>query len=195
MEYDKTPIPYTPHLNPQNETIYLSPGEWMKIKKDEEFFYAERKGIDSIAFVLFSNNLTDTKRIGLINEFKNPIGKSIISAFGGSIDDEKFHADLRTLVKVEVLEESGFDVELDQIVFYGRCLVSSMMNEYCYLFGVTVNKEIQGERTTTNPLELRNEVVWIEIPETPSLEDWKAFMIITKRMISANAKLTVRPIK
>lgn len=186
-------IPHTELIN-SDETICTSPGDWIKIKKVNNFYYSERKGIDSVAFVFFATNLEDTKRIGLLKEYKHPVNKAIVGAFGGSIDDEKYHEDLRTLIQDEAMEEAGFKVELEQISYYGKFIVSTQMNQFCHLFGISVDKTLQGEKTTTNPEELSSEVVWVEIPDITELEDWKAFLIVTKRMISANTKLTVRPI-
>ena len=173
---------------------YESDGGWLTVKDHLGYKYSERLGIDSVAFVLFDRNTNGTKRIGLIKEIKPSINRMMISAFGGSIDKEIYKQDLRLLVQEEVKEESGFDVTLDDIKYYGKVLVSSQMNQFCYLFGVSVNKEEQGEKTTTNPAELNAEVLWFELPEIPNLEDWKAITIVAKRLVSSEAKITVRPI-
>ncbi len=191
---DNLKIPYKPNLFAEDEVLYSSPGDWMHMKRNNNYYYAERKGIDSVAFVLFDTNLDDTKRIGLLNEYKNPIHKNVLGAFGGSIDHTKYFEDLRILVQDEVLEEAGFKVELDQIKHYGEFVVCTHMNQVSYLFGVTVDKKLQQERTTTNPEELKSEVIWVDMPKVLELSDWKSFLIITKRMIAANAKITVKPI-
>jgi len=174
------------------ELLHTTP--YVNLKKIDGFYFAERKGVDSVAFVLFATNTNDEKRIGLIDEFKIPVNKSLVTAFGGSIDDEKYHNDLRTLVQEEVLEESGFTVKLEDIDYYGKMYVSTQMNQFCHLFGVTVDKNLQGLRTTTNPRELESVVTWITVPEVLQLEDWKALTIVTKRMASRKITLNIRPI-
>lgn len=183
-----------PHINEQIEHEVMYDNEWITVRKNQGYYYSERKGVDSVAFVLFGINIEEPNRIGLIKEKKYPINKEIIGAFGGSIDQEHFKDDLRILVKEEVMEESGFNVSLDDITFYGRVFVSTQMNQYCYLFGVSVNKLLQGTRTSDNPRELDSTVVWLTLPEILHLEDWKALNIVTKRMAAANSIITVKPI-
>lgn len=182
------------HYTNKDEILFKSENDWISIKKKGDHFYAERKGVDSIAFVLFDINLNDLKRIGVVKQLIPPFGEFMTTAFTGSVDKDYYKEDLRVLVQEEVLEESGFSVELQAIKFYGKFLVSTQMNQYCYLFGVTVDKNMQGEKTTTNPTELQAGVVWLELPEVIQLEDWKTILIVTKRMAAANSKITIRPL-
>lgn len=182
------------NINPEDEIEFETDSAWITVKNHLGYKYAERKGIDSVSFVLFDRNVNNIKRIGLVKEIKPSINRMMISAFGGSIDKEYYKDDLRVLVQEEVKEESGFDVELHDIKYYGKVLVSSQMNQFCYLFGVSVDKDTQEERTTTNPAELESEVLWFELPEVPQLEDWKAITIVAKRIASSDTKITIRPV-
>jgi hypothetical protein len=164
---------------------------WLKVKTSGGHIYSERKGIDSVAFVLIALNASDERRIGLIHEYKDAIGRFLVSAFGGSIDDEKYHNDLRALVKDEVIEESGFTVENKAIEYHGKVLVSTQSNQFCHLFSVEVDKLKQGERTTTNPAELKDSVTWVTMKDVKDLEDWKAQAIIMRRMMSRNGLVFV----
>ena len=65
----------------------------------------------------------DGPRFAAIHEFKDPIDEFRTTAFGGSIDNEKYHADLRSLVLDEVIEESGFSVKLEDLHYHGKVLV------------------------------------------------------------------------
>lgn len=159
---------------------------YLTIKKHNNYFFAERNGVDSVAFVLFAINTSDEKRIGMINEIKPSIGKFVTGAFGGSIDQDRYKEDLRILVQEEAMEEAGFDVKLDDISYYGKMIVSTQMNQYCHLFGITVDKFQQKLRTTTNPAELTASIAWLTLPEVLSLEDWKGILIVAKRMTSSN---------
>lgn len=185
------------NITPEDKVEYQTEGGWLTIKEHQPsgYKYAERKGVDSVAFVLFDRNTNDTKRIGVIKEIKPPINRMTVSAFGGSIDQEYYKDDLRVLVKEEVMEEAGFEVELEDIKFYGKVLVSTQMNQFCYLFSVSVDKNQIKERTTTNPAELLSELVWLELPEVAQLEDWKAIVIVAKRIASSDTKITIRPIE
>lgn len=175
-------IKHQPKLNPEDKIEYVS--EYITVKKNEGYYYAERKGVDSVAFVLFSIDPNDEKRIGIVKEFKSPVNEFVLTAFGGSIDDEKYHNDLRELVVEEALEEAGFTISVDQVDYYGKCFVSTQMNQYCHLFGVNVDKKLQGKKTTTNIRELDSVITWITLPELYELEDWKAITIVTKRLVS-----------
>lgn len=182
-------IQHSPEIKSEHELIFDNP--WLKVKKAGGFIYSERKGVDSVAFVLIAINASDERRIGLIHEWKDPLGRFLTSAFGGSIDDEKYHADLRTLVKDEVIEESGFDVALDAIGYHGKVMVSTQSNQFCHLFSVEVNKLLQGDKTTTNPTELMSAVSWVTMKDVKDLEDWKAQAIILRRMMDRNGLVFV----
>jgi len=187
---DKHAIKYNPRIISEHEVVFDNP--WLKVKRAGGYFYSERKGVDSIAFILIAVNASDDRRIGLIHEWKDPISSFLTTAFGGSIDDEKYHNDLRTLVKDEVLEESGFDVGFESIKYHGNVMVSTQSNQFCHLFSVEVDKLQQGERTTTNPTELRSSVSWLTMLEISTLEDWKAQAIILRRMLANNGLVFVK---
>jgi hypothetical protein len=184
-------VKHSPELQPESDYSVLFDNPWLKVKRTKGFVYSERKGIDSIAFVLIAVNAADERRIGLIHEYKDPLGRFLTSAFGGSIDDEKYHNDLRSLVQDEAVEESGFIVGLDSIDYHGKVMVSTQSNQFCHLFSVEVNKLEQGERTTNNPTELLSAVTWITMKDVRDLEDWKAQAIILRRMMAKNGLVFV----
>ena len=186
---DSDCITHLPEVQSEHETLFDNP--WLKVKRAGGFIYSERKGVDSVAFILVAVNAADERRIGLIHEYKDPLGRFLTSAFGGSIDDEKYHKDLRVLVKDEVIEESGFDIEFDAIEYHGKVMVSTQSNQFCHLFSVEVNKLEQQERTTTNRTELLSKVTWITMRDVPKLEDWKAQAIILRRMMAKNGLVFV----
>jgi hypothetical protein len=183
------PVKHSPQVVAEHEVLFDNP--WLKVKRAGGFIYSERKGVDSVAFILIAINASDERRIGLIHEPKDPIGRFVTTAFGGSIDDEKYHDDLRTLVKDEVLEESGFNVSLDAIKYHNKVMVSTQSNQFCHLFSVEVDKLSQGEKTTTNPTEMLSAVTWITMKEVKDLEDWKAQAIILRRMLSQSGLVYV----
>lgn len=189
VEAKDNSIKHSPEVCEEHEILFDNP--WLKVKKAGGFIYSERKGVDSIAFVLVAMNANDERRIGLIHEYKDPIKRFVTTAFGGSIDNEKYHEDLRTLVKDEVIEESGFDVSFESINYHGKVMVSTQSNQFCHLFSVDVDKLKQGDRTTTNATELLSAVTWISVKDIQNLEDWKAQAIILRRMMSRNGLIYV----
>lgn len=166
---------------------------FIKVKTSGRFIYAERKGIDSVAFILLATNASDERRIGLINEYKPPIDSFLTTAFGGSIDQEKYKNNLKQLVVDETIEEAGFKVSEDDVKYYGKVFVSTQMNQWCSLFAVEVDKTKQGDPTTTDPMEMKSSVVWMTLPEAVKSEDWKAISIITKRLAEKDSYAIVRP--
>ena len=83
------------------KVIFESPGKFLVVKSASttSYFYAERKGMDSVVFILVDNNRND--KYGMINERKPPMdhrmGEEVMmeTAFGGSndvIDDDEYLA-------------------------------------------------------------------------------------------------------
>jgi len=187
---DPKAVKHNPRMIAEHEVVFDNP--WLTVKRAGGYIYSQRKGVDSIAFVLIAINAADERRIGLIHEYKDPLGDFLTTGFGGSIDDEKYHSDLRILVKDEVIEEAGFDVTFENIEYHGKVMVSTQSNQFCHLFSVEVDKLKQGERTTKNPIELKSLVTWITMAELPKLEDWKAQTIVLRRMMAKNGLVYVK---
>jgi hypothetical protein len=159
----------------KDEILFDNP--WVKMKKTQKgFIYAERKGIDSVAFILIDK---EKKQIGVLEEYKDAIYKRLLTAFGGSID--KHQNDLKQLVIEEILEESGFQVEKNQVKKVAKIYCSNMMNQFVHLFVVFVDKNKQGKKTTTNPSELKSTVIWKPFNwDLKDCFDWKTITILFK---------------
>jgi hypothetical protein len=157
------------------------------------YFYAERKGMDSVAFILIDNTRND--KYGMIKERKPPMdhreNKEVMmeTAFGGSndmIDDEDYikmsEEDVilhfKELVQTECREESGFSVGLDNIEFISKELVSTQMNQMCYMFTVDVTGIEQGEADPQNREEAMATVQWKTLKGVQETNDWKAKTIL-----------------
>jgi 8-oxo-dGTP pyrophosphatase MutT (NUDIX family) len=143
----------------------------------KNYQFAERLGKDSIAFVCYDKN---RHQILLNEEFKPPIGKFVVTAFGGSLDKEK---DVKTIVQDEVREEAGFDVEIKDIIEVGSVFVSTQMNQWCRLYLVYVNKGMQKERQPENDVEKIARLQWYNINDEGfyiNSPDWKALTILSK---------------
>jgi len=139
------------------------------------FQFAERRGVDSIAFICFDKN----KEQFLFNkEYKPPLNIFVLGAFGGSIDKDKKPEEI---VLDEVREEAGFVVSPDDVKLVGKVLVSSQMNQFCYLYIVFVDKEKQQQRHPENACEAMATTHWVlwEEEALSKLEDWKPVAIIS----------------
>lgn len=165
------PIIVTAH-----KVVFDSP--YLKVKQTKDkFFYAERKGVDSIAFMLVSKDEAEHRRFCVVKEFKDPMGQFVTTAFGGSIDEDEFKENLEHLVEIEVEEEAGFKVSKKDIKYVGKKLCSTQMNQFVHLFLIFVDKKKKGKKTTTNPTELKAQIAWVPAEILPKLTDWKAITI------------------
>ena len=164
---------------------------FMTVKKARDYFlYAQRAGTDSIAFILYDGY---SEKLGLISESKPPMDEFSnekvmgISAFGGSKDID---IPLIEICKQEVLEEAGYNVNLENIFSVGSTMVSSQMNQTCHLYMVDVTGLTPGltetdiyneEQEQKDPDEFkRNKVVWMTEKEVMEHGEWKSLYILSK---------------
>jgi len=148
--------------------------QFLKLKKTPDGYeYAERKGKDSVAFILVDQY---THAFGLRLEYKPPVNQHILGAFGGSMEPNKSPLDI---VKQEVLEEAGFKVRDSQIRFVGKFFVSTQMNQYCYLYVVAVDSNTP-HCIPENPdkWEGLSDLVWVQNSGQIQSECWKAQLAV-----------------
>ena len=164
---------------------------FMRVKQARSYYsYAERGGINSIAFILFDNK---SKRFCLISESKpslDELGTLAMktTAFGGSIDS---NCSPKEICQIEVQEESGFEVTLDRIHYTGETLVSTQMSQMCFLYLVDVTglkkthkaeyEQSTPEQDEKDPNEFsNNSVFWFTYSELMDNQDWKSIFISTQ---------------
>lgn len=175
--------------NVDAETI--SNNDFLSLKKKDNFYYAERNSIDSLAFVLFASNIDDDRRIGLTYELQPGINKSIIKSFTSSIKNTD-QEDLRTLIVDEVKNQCGFIVNTSQIEYLGKCFVSSKMSEFCHLFGVSVDKLRRIKKQTDSAKKKDAGEFWATVEEIKELEDWKCQIIVYKRFLNKKNQIYIK---
>jgi len=166
----------------KNKSEILFDNNFLKIKRaDGWYLFAERLGIDSVAFILYDEN--KTKPFCLINEIKPPLYergvKRLTTAFGGSLDKNK-HMDY--IVKDEVEEEAGYhiaDNEMDRIEYLGKVFVSTQMNQFVHLYFVNVTGLKQGNQNLEKNED--GQPVWMSKKEILNGVDWKAITILAKK--------------
>lgn len=165
---------------------------YITVKQNDYYTYAERAGLDSVAFVLYNK---DTKRYGLIMEYKPPIDRFLITAFGGSLDkDTRVNHDLfilkysigldylKEIVREETKEEAGYSVHSEQILLVGSYFCSTQMNQHVHLFVVEVNDSQFTGRKPENEMEEAASVIWLtmdDVLDSP-LKDWKSVVAVSK---------------
>lgn len=143
-------------------------------KNVEGYEYAERKGVDSIAFICYNRR---TNMFLVNREYKPPIDQFICGAFGGSLDKDD---DFQKIVRDECMEEAGYSVGKGQVEFVGKSFVSTQMNQYCYLFMVFVYDEDFVGRHPENKVEEMATTAWVTEREIIEGDDWKAIAILLK---------------
>ena len=140
--------------------------------------FAERKGVDSIAFICHTMRPDHGDQKFLLNhECTPPTGEFLNRAFGGSLDKD---TNLEEIVIEEVKEEAGYDVTENQVFSLGKVFVSTQMNQYCHLFLVEVFKHLEVPREPENATEAISEPIWMSAKEIMEGSDWKAITIIHK---------------
>lgn len=172
-------------------TETIADTEHLSVKKINSYYFAERKNVDSFAFVLFATNVDDERRVGLTYEFQPSINKSIIKAFTSSIKDPDTN-DILDLVIQEIEAQAGFITTKPEIEYLGKCFVSSNMSEFCHLFGVAVDKTRQFKKESSNPRKMEAGHYWATNEEVKDLEDWRAQTILMKRYLNKKVQIILK---
>lgn len=165
-------------------SVYKELNEWVTIKSipknnGESFYFMERKGVDSVAFILVDNNRPDC--IGLLTQYRGSYGEFLLGAYTGSLD--KPELDLSHIVLEEVKEEAGFSIpeeDIDQrIIFISKEITGSMTNERVNLYIVNVTGLEQEKLEPESVFEENCENVWVTPEEALSkAQDWKVKLIL-----------------
>ena len=166
--------------------VYASPkGKWLKVfkavdpldKDDEGYFFCERVGIDSVAFLLLDRN-NKRKPFICLEQFSSSHGKFVKGAYTGSLDkDEK---SIEEIVQEEVKEEAGFEVELDAINSLGKMVVCSHSSEQVNLYLVDVTNVQWAGKAPENKFEANMRQIKMNEDEIKKHCEWKAQMIIQR---------------
>jgi len=105
----------------------------------------------------------------------------LITAFGGSID---MKLSAQKICQLEVKEESGYEVPLENILSMGETFVSSQMSQICELFVVNVTgipKTKVAEWEESESLESNEErLIWMSKEEIIENKDWKSIFIVSQ---------------
>lgn len=142
------------------------------------YYYAERKGKDSVAFILYNDT---HKKYGLIHEWKPPLQEWLVTAFGGSIDS---HKSVLEIVRQECKEEAGYNPCDGHIQFMGKHFVSTQMNQFCYLYLVSVQGyeqhilSLEEEEQRKLSGEHKSTPVWMTYEQVLDTQCWKAKTIL-----------------
>ena len=189
--------PFKPEVVWQSPETTPNGKPFMQVKKARGYYYyAERGGRDSIAFILYDQK---SGLVGLISESKPPLDEVFkekhmrITAFGGSIDMDGKTPD--EICQIEVFEEAGYKVDMERILCVGTTMVSTQMNQGCIGYivdvtdlepGMTEADLMNEEQQLKDPDEFNhNKVVWCNDDDVMHNNDWKSIWIFSKAYHSA----------
>lgn len=186
-----------------NDSILFSTkNDFLKIKKCKffEFYYIEKKCLDSVSIVLLD---TKYKKIGLLNEGKlaftereeSDISFKISTINGSFIEEIKeedykkleFNEQMKIATKVahkKVLEKSGYNVlKLD---FVNRSIFNYNSNEFVWLYVAEVDRYSKTHKTFEGSQEDIYSIIWFNFEDLILLEDGKVKAIMLDYFIKKN---------
>lgn len=154
---------------------------FLTVKQARGYYeYAERPGLDSIAFILWDWN---TQKFCLIKESKPPLDERFnelslrTTAFGGSIDTDKTY---KEICCIEVLEETGYKVSSNKIHSVGTTMVSTQMSQLCEGFLVDVTGLEKTYKAEYEDSKYGETIVWLTYEDLLANDDWKSIWIVVK---------------
>lgn len=168
----------------KTESIYKTPAFKKKKKylevlrhgtdKDGWFYFVQRLGKDSVAFVLYDSD----KGFGILKSYSSPYKQFVLDAFTGSLDKPE-NTILQTLIE-EVKEEAGYTVVKESCTPVGKYKVGTSTNEHVYSFLIDVGNMKQEKKEPENIFEQNTDILWMDYDSV--LKDsnigWRAKMII-----------------
>ena len=160
---------------------------FLSVYKLDHYYYAQRPGIDSVAFILTN----DHNQVGLIDIYHGPTPDVRICAFTGSMD--MTGKDYIETVIAEVKEESGYIVGPKDITYIRKFEVGTQTNEMVHLFLVKVSETNKGDREPDGPHEAASRVVWMDPVDAMQSRDWKA-VLLSNQFILRRALCTLKRI-
>lgn len=113
-----------------DKIIYTTEPAFLSIRKaDPPYFYAERKGRDSVALFLINSD----KKVLIRWQPMPPISDDELfaSPITGSIEENK---DLYEIAIQEALEEGGYEVDSEMLMNLGEYIATTQMNEVVHMF-------------------------------------------------------------
>lgn len=186
-----------------DKPIYKTPAfkggkKWLTIYKvtdpesdNSDFYYVERLGKDSVAFLLVDHDREG--EFGILQQFSSPYRKFFKGAFTGSLD--KPELSVQDIVVEEIKEEAGYDVsgEADQrIIPCGTMPVLSSTNETVNLFMVDVTGLQQQRKAPENIFEENMNIYWVGEDQIREQCEWRAHIILCrwKKQYNVNASVS-----
>ncbi len=163
----------TPSFKGGNKYLTVKKTYDPKTKGKFDFYFVERVGKDSVAFLLFD---ASTTKFGILKQYSSPLEQFTLGCFTGSM--EKEGKNVFTTVVEEVIEESGYTVGTDRVQLISTEGVGTCTNELVNLCLVDVTSLERGKRKPENLFERNMTMSWLSASEVIESCEWKAKQIV-----------------
>ncbi|HEC67115.1 MAG TPA: hypothetical protein ENI23_17700 [bacterium] len=197
LRFSKITQPFLQLVNRQvDEDIFKSPAfkggkKWLTMKRshdpenpeDDGFFFVERLGKDSVAFLLWDGNQPEAPFM-ILHQYSSPYARFLQGAFTGSL--EKPDVDLKQHLIEEAKEEAGFTVDTDRIIYLGKEQVGSSTNEEVHLFLIDITGMEQEVKEPENIFEENMDRRFLSSKDIFNPDqhiEWKAKLIVILSLI------------
>jgi 8-oxo-dGTP pyrophosphatase MutT (NUDIX family) len=142
--------------------------------EDSGYYYSERLGVNSVAFLLYDEGEPEKPFICL-EQYHSPIRQFVKGAFTGSLDKPDLDP-VETLIE-EVQEEAGYTVDKSRIKCVAFLPVSANTNERVHLCIVDVTGLEQNKKEPENPFEANTNMYRMSFEQILSQCEWKSQVI------------------
>jgi 8-oxo-dGTP pyrophosphatase MutT (NUDIX family) len=143
--------------------------------EDTGYYFSQRLGINSVAFVLYDADNPDAPYI-VLEQYHSPIRQFVKGAFTGSLDKPELDpAD--TLIE-EVQEEAGYTVDKTHIHCIAFLPVSANTNERVHLCLVDVTGLQAHKQTPENIFEQNTNMYRLSFDQVIQQCEWKAQILV-----------------
>lgn len=158
----------------------LYEGKYLRFMRRGNWEYAERKDCTGVVFIVA---LTKDKKIVLCEQFRVPVGKTIIEIPAGLVEDKTEFANetLEMAARRELHEETGYEAETMEPLFQGPAAPGSSSAIIHFYIAGNIRKTGPGggddtENIVVHEVPLENADKWLQqMEEAGRLVDPKVF--------------------
>jgi SepF-like predicted cell division protein (DUF552 family) len=145
--------------------------------KDPGYYYVERLGMDSIAFLLHDSNEEDKPYI-VLEQYHSPRRIFQKGAFTGSMDKDGLTPEDTTIE--EILEEAGYTITKDNLHKVGLQTVGANTNEEVHLFIADITGLQRKKKESENIWEENTNLIKMSKDEILKNCEWRAILCMIK---------------
>jgi 8-oxo-dGTP diphosphatase len=157
----------------EHKTIYTTTPDFLSIKQAPGYYYAERKGVDSVAVFLVTTDKKVLVRYQPLPQFDSE--RLFECPITGTMEPHKHPAQV---AQIEALEEGGYPVEISSAIDLGGYIVGTQTNEtcYCYAWDVTFIDPVVPEGDGSIH-EAMSENAWLTFEQAMNCAEYSGLII------------------